>query len=117
MHVFVGNVDALHGFGERGGGAVPVFGLAGVIFRMRSVPIGKLDFEFVEAEIFHDGESEIHAGFDFGFDLRGHAEDVRVVLGEAAHAEQSVEDAAALVAIDSAKFGEAHGKIAIAVQL
>ena len=96
---------------------LPVFGLAGVIFRMRGVPIGKLDFEFVETEIFHDGEGEIDAGFDFGFDLRRHAENVGVVLREAADAEQAVKDAAALVAIDGAKLGEAHGKIAVAVQL
>ena len=92
---FVGDIEALHGFGESGGGAMPVFGLAGVIFGMRGVPIGEFDFEFVEAEIFHDGESEIDAGFDFGFDLRRGAENVGVVLGEATDAKKAVEDAAA----------------------
>src|SRR5882762_11548562 len=109
-HLFVRNVHALHGVGESGRSAMPVFGLAGVILRMRGIPIGKLDFEFVEAEIFHDGKGEVDASLDFGFDLRGHAEDVRVVLSEAADAEQTVEDAAAFVTIDSAELGEADGQ-------
>src|SRR5260370_313879 len=87
---------------------MPVFGLAGVILRMGLIPIGELDFEFVEAEIFHDGEGELDAGLDFGFDLRGHAEDVRVVLGEAADAEQAVEHAAAFVTIDGAELGTVY---------
>lgn len=111
------NVEALHGFGQRGSGALPVFRFAGVIFRVRRVPIGKLDFEFIEAEIFHDGEGKVDAGLDFGFDLRRHAEYVCVVLREPAHAEKSVEHAASLVAINGAELGEAHGQIAIAVQL
>src|SRR5712692_4040235 len=117
FHFFVRNVHALHGVGDSGSGAMPVLGLAGVIFRMRGVPVGELDFEFVEPEVFHYCESEVHASLDFGFDLRGHAEDVRIVLGEAADAEQTVEHAAALVAIDGAEFGEAHGQIAVAVEL
>ena len=87
---------------------MPVFGLAGVIFRMLGIPIGKFDFEFVEAEIFHHGESEIDASFDFGFDLLRSAENVGVVLGEAADAQQAVEHAAALVAINGAEFRQAH---------
>ena len=113
---FIRNVELLHGFGKRGRGTLPVFRFAGVIFRVRGVPIGKLDFEFVEAEIFHYGEGEIDAGFHFAFDLRRRTENVRVILREAADAEQAVEHAAAFVAIDGAKLGEAHGQIAIAVQ-
>src|SRR5713226_7814656 len=116
-HLFERNVHALHGVGESGCSAVPVFGLAGVIFWMRGIPIGEFDFEFVEAEIFHHGEREIDAGFDFGFDLRGHAKDVRVVLGEAADAQQAVEHAAAFVAINGAEFGETDGQVPVAVQL
>src|SRR6266702_1462155 len=105
LHFLERNVYALHGVGERGGGAAPVFGLAGVVFRMRGVPVGELHFEFVEAEIFHDGVGEIDAGFDFRFDLRGHAENVRVVLRESADAEQAVKHPAAFIAIDGAEFG------------
>src|SRR6266478_5373748 len=116
-HLFERNVHALHGVSESGCGAGPVFGLCGVLFRMRWIPIGVFDFKFFEAEMFHDGESKIDAGLDFGFDLRGHAEDMRVVLGEAADAQQAVEHAAALVTIDGAEFGKAHGQIAVAVEL
>ena len=44
--------------------------IAGVIFGMRGVPIGKLDFVLVEAEILHHCECEIDASLDFAFDLR-----------------------------------------------
>src|SRR5580704_7097390 len=110
------DLHARHGFGERVGSAMPVFGLAGVIFRMRLVPIGKLDLELLEAKIFHHSEGEVDASFDFTFDLRRHAENVRVVLSETAHAQEAVEHAAAFVAIHGAEFGEAHGQIAIAAQ-
>src|SRR6266478_3309603 len=59
LNRLVGDSEPLQGVGQAGGGPVPVFGLARVIFRMRSVPIGELDFEFVEAEIFHDGVGEV----------------------------------------------------------
>src|SRR5580704_14262045 len=110
------DLHARHGFGERVGSAMPVFGLAGVIFRMRLVPIGKLDLELLEAKIFHHSEGEVDASFDFTFDLRRHAENVRVVLGETAHAQEAVEHAAAFVAIHGAEFGETHGQIAITAQ-
>src|SRR5437016_12739250 len=69
FHLFVRDVHALHGVGESGGGALPVFGLAGVILRMRGIPIGELDFEFVEAEISYGGEGKVDAGLDFAGDL------------------------------------------------
>src|SRR5580692_2495766 len=87
---FIWNVELLHGFGKRGRGTLPVFGLASVIFRMSGIPIGKLHFEFVEAEIFHYGEGEVDTGFHFAFDLRGSTENVGVVLRETADAEQAV---------------------------
>ena len=92
-------------------------GLPGVIFGMRFVPVGKLDLELLEAKILHHREREIDASFDFTFDLRRHAENVRVVLREPAYAQQAVQHAAAFVAIDGAEFGEPHGQIAIAAQL
>ncbi len=50
------------------------------------------------------------------FDLVGSAEDVRVVLGKAADAQQAVHHARALVAIDRAEFAQPHGQIAIRLQ-
>ena len=81
---------------------------------MLGVPIGKFDLKFVEAEIFHDCVGEIDAGFHFGLDLRCHAEDVRVVLRETPHAEQTMQHAAAFVAIDGAEFSKPDRQIAIA---
>src|SRR5262249_50676787 len=100
----VRNIHALHRLGKGRGGAMPILGLTGVILRMRGIPIGKFDLKFVEAKIFHDGVRKVDASLDFGFDLRRHAEDVRVVLREASNAHQSVQYAAAFIAINGAEF-------------
>ena len=76
-------------------------------FLVVGVPGGELDFELLEAEGFEDGFGEVDAGDDFVFDLLGGAEDVGVVLGKAADAEQAVHGAGALVAVDVAEFGVA----------
>jgi hypothetical protein len=53
-------------------------------------------------------------------DLRGDlvlgAEQVRIVLGEAAHAGHAVELAGLLPAVHGAELGEAHGHVAVAVR-
>ena len=92
-------------------------GDAGIVLRMRRIAAGKLDL--VVARIrkrLHHCESEIDAVLNFLFDLLRHAEDVRVVLREAAHAQQAVQHAGALVAIHGAELGQAHRQIAIAAQ-
>ena len=45
------------------------------------------------------------------------AEEVGVVLGEAAHAGHAVEFAGLLPAVDRAELGEAHGQVAVGVRL
>src|SRR5208283_801338 len=104
----VGNIHAVHSVGQSVGGSGPVFGFAGVIFRMLGIPIGKFDFEFVEAKVPHDRECKVDAAFNLRFDLIWRAEYVSVVLGETANAQQTVENAAALVAINGAEFGKAN---------
>ena len=84
---------------------------------MLGIPVGEFHLELVEAKILHHRKREVHASFHFGFDLLRRAEDVRIVLGEAAHAEQAMQNATALVAINGAEFRQAHGQIAIAAQL
>ena len=59
---------------------------------------------------------EVDAGYDLVFDLLRGAEDVGVVLGEAADAEQAVHGAGALVAIDVAEFGVALREVAVAAR-
>ena len=60
---------------------------------------------------------ELNAVFNFLFDLFGHAEDVRIILGEAANSQPDVKDAGALIAIDGAKLGKPDGKLAITSQV
>src|SRR3974377_1488651 len=98
LHELEGDLHARHGIRESVGSAVPVFGLAGVIFGMLGIPVRELDLELIEAEILHDGEGEVDAGFDFGLDLLRHAEDVGVVLRETADAEEAGRKPTALVA-------------------
>ena len=71
------------------------------------VPRGELDLELREAEGLEHGLGKVDAGGDFALDLRRHAEDVRVVLRKAAHAQQAVHGSGALVAIDVAELGVA----------
>ena len=87
----------------------PFLGRAGVVLRARGIAAGKLHFVAVEAENAQHFPGEFDAVLNFLFDLLGHAEDVRVVLREAAHAQQSVQHARALVAINGAELGEATG--------
>ena len=44
------------------------------------------------------------------------AEDVRIVLGEASHPEQAVEDAAPFVPVDGPQLTEAHRQLSVAAQ-
>jgi hypothetical protein len=46
-----------------------------------------------------------------------HAKDVRVVLGETAHTQQTVQHARTLVAIHGAQLGQPYGKLPVAAQL
>ncbi len=82
-------------------GGVPVFGAS------RCSPCGSAGSQVEsstlkssEAEGVQDGLGELDAGDDLVFDLAGGAEDVGVVLGEAADAEQAVHGAGAFVAVN-----------------
>src|SRR5882762_840052 len=101
---------------KRASRSAPVLSRSRIIFRMRRVPVRKFDDVLAEAEGFHDGESEIDARFDFGFDLLRHAEYVRVILSESAHAQQSVQYARALIAIHGAELSQAHRQLAVTAQ-
>jgi hypothetical protein len=94
-----------------------VLGGAGVVLGFGGVPGGELDFEFGEAEGLEDGIGKVDAGDDLVFDLRGGAEDVGVVLGKAADAQQAVHCPATLVAVDVAQLGVADGEVAVAARV
>ena len=93
---------------ERADGQVPVFVRAGVVGAVVGIPGGELDLELLEAEGLQHRFGKVDAGDDFVFNLAGGAEDVGVVLRKAAHAQQAVHGAGALVAIDVAQLGVAH---------
>ena len=117
FHALEGNIQAIESGFERVGCAVPIFRLAGVILRMHRIPIRKLNGIIIEAEILHHRESEIHAVFHFLFDLRRHAENVRVILSKSANAQQAMQHARTLVAIHRAQFRKPHRQIAITAHL
>jgi len=108
-----GNALAVEGALQGADGDEPVFVAAGVGLAIGRVPGGELDLELGEAEGAENGFGEVDAGDDFVFDLAGGAEDVGVVLGKAADAQQAVHGAGALVAVDVAEFGVADGQVAV----
>src|SRR5579863_5957923 len=75
---------------QPGDGDGPVFVGTRVVGTVVRIPRRKLDLEFVEAEGAQRGFGKVYAGYDFIFNLAGHAEDMGVVLGESAHAQKAV---------------------------
>src|SRR5579875_3044496 len=61
------------------------------------------------------GRAEVKAGDDLAFDLFGRAEDMRVVLREAAHAQQAVHGARTFITINISELGVALRQIAVAL--
>ena len=95
-------------------GHLPLLGRAVVLAAGAAIPGGKLGVVLLEAVGGQRIDGELQAVHHFVFDLLRRAEDVRVVLREAAHAEQSVQHAGALVAVDRAELAEPHRQVAIA---
>src|SRR5215831_12289302 len=73
-----------------------------------------LHLHLLEAEVAVDLERELVEGHALGLDLRLGAEDVAVVLREAAHAHESVQRARRLVAVAGAEFAVAQRQVAVA---
>ena len=76
--------------------------------------VGELDLHVVEAEVLVDVEDQPRDGHRLRRDLVGRDEDVRVVLGERAHAHQSVQRAGRFVAMHLAELREPQRQVAIA---
>ena len=60
-----------------------------------------------------NAEGEIERPLDFGADLPGRAEDVGIVLREAADTEEPVADTLLLEAVDGAELGPAERQVAV----
>ena len=111
-----GHAEGLGGVAAGGLGLVPHGGGAGVFV---GVGIAETDAHAVvgHAERGEDGLHERQAAHDLALHLLLGAEEVGVVLGEAADAGHAVELAGLFPAVDGAELGEAHGQIAVAVRL
>mgnify|MGYP000485439738 CR=1 FL=1 len=70
-----------------------------------------------EAELVVHARDEVHHAHDLVGELLGGDEQVRVVLVEAAHAEQAVQGTLELMAMHQADLAGANGQLAVAVRL
>ena len=93
-------------------GAVPLGVGANAFFRAGR----ELHDDLIEAEIAVDRPDQLVDRHAFVFKLLVGAEDVRVVLGETAHAHQAVQGARGLVAVDAAEFGHPVRQLAVGPQ-
>ena len=110
------DIECLCGFAQRRFGLIPLGGIADVFSR---IGIAQADAHAIvaHAEGVEHQLDQIEAAFDFLADLIFGAEQVGVVLSEAAHACQAVELAGLLPAIHGAKLGKAHRQVAVGVRL
>ena len=115
-HGLVLYIQALERVFERSGSRDPLFFRAQEALPLVRVPGGKLGLVLVEAEGFQHGERELHAADDLVLDLFGGAENMGVVLGEAADAQQPVHHARTLVPIDRTEFAQPHRQVAVRLQ-
>jgi hypothetical protein len=93
--------------------------LRGIAGELAAIGITQADADavVVHAEGVEHDLHEREAAEDFGGDLFLGAEEMGIVLREAAHAGHAVELTALLPAIHRAELGEAHRQIAVAVRL
>src|SRR5579875_251223 len=96
-------------------GVRPVLGRAEEVAALLRIARGELDAILLEAEGPEHRLGEVKAGDDLAFDLFGRAEDMRVVLREAAHAQQAVHGARTLITINISELGVALRQIAVAL--
>ena len=112
----VGDAEGGGGGAAGGFGFVPVGGAAGV-FGGVGVAQADADAVVAQAKGGEDGAHEVKAAVDFGGELFFGAEEVAVVLGEAAHAGHAAEFAGLFPAVNGAEFVEAHGEVAVGAGL
>src|ERR1035437_5950382 len=111
---FGGDLQLIAGALQGAFGHRPLLGRAVVFAALAAVPGGKFGVVLFEAVRGQDIEGELEAIHYFVFNLVRGAEDVRVVLREAADAEEYVEHAGALVAVDGAELAKPHREVAVA---
>ena len=110
------HAEGLDGFAEGCFGFVPVLGRADIFVAGR-IAQREPDAVVIHAEGVEDFFDQIEAAGDFGGDLLRGAEQMGVVLGEAADAGHAAEFAGLLPAIDGAELRESHREIAIGMRV
>jgi len=108
----VRNAEILQGLFQRGGGLLPPLRLPYCVLRAGGEKRGNV----TEPEDPPDVQGELQGGADFLPDLVGRADDVGIVLGEAAHAEQAMQDAGLFVAVHGAQFGPPERQLPVGAQ-
>src|SRR6516225_5107606 len=76
-------------------------------------PVSKFDLDILEAEVSVDRQQQLAAGDRFSGDLVFGAEDMRIILDEAAHPHQPMQGARRLVAVAAAEFGQPQRKFSV----
>jgi hypothetical protein len=97
-------------------GSLPILVAARVLLRRQGVPDAQLHLRLVETVVGQEREAEVENPVDLGLHLIGAAEQVRVVLGKAAHAQQPPQRARGFVAVDGPELRVAHGQVAVAAR-
>ena len=95
-----------------GFGFVPDFVRADALFRTGR----ERELHFVETEVVVNLVHHLADALDFLANLAAGAENMAIVLDEAAHPHQPVQRAGRLIAVANAKFGVAHRQFAVAAQ-
>jgi hypothetical protein len=91
------------------GGLLPVGVTTDIFFR----PGGEIDIILVKAEGLEDQEIQVEDIDDLIFKLIRLTEDMGIILSKATDPQQAVQGAGTFIAIDSAQFAPADGKLAI----
>ena len=110
---FIIQLADLQGLPQRFGGFVPIFNAADILLGPRR----QVNLIVFEPERAQDQQHQVHRLDDLVGQLFRGAEDMRIVLGKAAHPHQTVQHPGALEAVDRAQLGIADRQIAVAAQI
>ena len=98
-------------------GLFPVFFRTDILLAVHLVAQGNLCLKVFEVEGLEDNHDDVHHTQELVLYLVRTAEDVRVVLGKAAHTRQSVQLTALFVTVHGAELCEAQGQVLITAGL
>src|SRR2546430_7685639 len=115
-HHLVFNISTLQRVLQRAVAQVPLLLGAEKILVVFGIPGGKFSLILVKAEIFENLQGEIHAAYDFVFDLLRSTKNVGIVLSESANPQQTMHYTRTLVAIHRPELSQPDWQVAIRLQ-